>query len=410
MAGTVSRRTLGPKGRRHDGWKPPGLKRPQKHSTAQRGIRRILGVLGSVFRWSGWAKVASIATAFTAIAALWFTNQSLSAANDQYRLTQQGQITDRFGKAIEQLGSDKADIRLGGIYSLERLAGDSPPDHPTIFEVLSSFVRTHSPATKDCRTPDFSAKPLTVDVQAALTVIGRRHTENDGPNDVDLSMACLVGARLAGANLRHVNLTNTDLAGAVMNGSILSGTKLDDAILQRADLTGADLSHASLDGTNLADATMDDAKLVGAHTNYMTDFTWSSLKSADLTAVSLTGVTLNNARLDKARLPGANLSYAKLLSARLGSADLTNADLSNAQLQDAVLNEYIGGPGANLTGANLNCANVAGANLAGTNLSDIRFTGPADDERPDGVYFDAKTVWPAGFTPPASLATPCLYE
>jgi Na+/proline symporter len=37
---------------------------------------------------------------------------SLAMATRTYRLTQQGQITDRYTKAIEQLGSDKLDVRL----------------------------------------------------------------------------------------------------------------------------------------------------------------------------------------------------------------------------------------------------------------------------------------------------------
>ncbi len=40
-------------------------------------------------------------------------------------LTEQGQVTERYTKAIEQLGSDKLDIRIGGIYALERIARDS---------------------------------------------------------------------------------------------------------------------------------------------------------------------------------------------------------------------------------------------------------------------------------------------
>lgn len=68
---------------------------------------------------------------------------SLAIATRTYRLTQQGQITDRYTKAIEQLGSDKLDVRLGGIYALERIAADSPRDHPTVVEVLSAFVREH---------------------------------------------------------------------------------------------------------------------------------------------------------------------------------------------------------------------------------------------------------------------------
>ena len=40
---------------------------------------------------------------------------SLAIATRTYRLTQQGQITDRYTKAIEQMGSDKMDVRLGGM-------------------------------------------------------------------------------------------------------------------------------------------------------------------------------------------------------------------------------------------------------------------------------------------------------
>src|SRR4051794_25603678 len=41
------------------------------------------------------------------------------------RTSREGQITDRFSKAVEQLGNDKVEIRLGGIYALERVARDS---------------------------------------------------------------------------------------------------------------------------------------------------------------------------------------------------------------------------------------------------------------------------------------------
>ena len=53
-------------------------------------------------------------------------------------------MTDRYTKAIEQLGSDKLDVRIGGIYALERVARDSARDHPTVMEVLTAFIREHS--------------------------------------------------------------------------------------------------------------------------------------------------------------------------------------------------------------------------------------------------------------------------
>ena len=49
---------------------------------------------------------------------------SLAVTARTYRLTQQGQITDRYTKPVAQLGDDKLEIRLGGVYALE------PRDRP----------------------------------------------------------------------------------------------------------------------------------------------------------------------------------------------------------------------------------------------------------------------------------------
>ncbi|TMR15889.1 hypothetical protein ETD85_55735, partial [Nonomuraea zeae] len=76
---------------------------------------------------------------FTALG-LWYTAQTLNT-------TQQGQITDRYTKAVEQLGSTKSDVRLGGIYALQRLAFDSTHDRDSIRNVLSAFVRNHDGCT-----------------------------------------------------------------------------------------------------------------------------------------------------------------------------------------------------------------------------------------------------------------------
>ncbi|SNC74266.1 hypothetical protein SAMN06272741_7155 [Streptomyces sp. 2114.4] len=88
-----------------------------------------------------WSAISSVVTTFTALAALVFTAQSLSA-------TEQGQFTDRYTKAMDQigtLGEEHLQTRLGAVYALERLARDSPPDQPTIVQVLSAFVRANLP-------------------------------------------------------------------------------------------------------------------------------------------------------------------------------------------------------------------------------------------------------------------------
>ncbi|MGZ6870192.1 MAG: hypothetical protein ACXVHI_07810 [Frankiaceae bacterium] len=79
-----------------------------------------------------------------AIGTFWLNSRVYKITTRTFELTEQGHITERYTKSIEQLGSNGLDVRLGGIYALERIAVDSARDHPTVVEVLSAFVREHS--------------------------------------------------------------------------------------------------------------------------------------------------------------------------------------------------------------------------------------------------------------------------
>jgi hypothetical protein len=101
----------------------------------------------------------------------------------QLQTTREGQVTERFTRAIDQLGHDELDVRLGGIYALERIANDSPDDRATIAEVLTAFVRGHAPwpprlpGQYRAKVPIQQVPELQVrapDVHAALTVLARR--------------------------------------------------------------------------------------------------------------------------------------------------------------------------------------------------------------------------------------------
>jgi hypothetical protein len=77
----------------------------------------------------------------------------------QLRVTREGQLTDRYTKAVDQLGSQHLDVRLGGIYALERIARDSPYDRATIEEVLTAYVRDHAPWPPPRRPPPCRRPP-----------------------------------------------------------------------------------------------------------------------------------------------------------------------------------------------------------------------------------------------------------
>src|SRR5258708_10888622 len=54
-------------------------------------------------------------------------------------VTRRGQLTERFSRAVEQLGQtgeDKLDIRLGGIYAMEQIAKESAELQGPIFEIM----------------------------------------------------------------------------------------------------------------------------------------------------------------------------------------------------------------------------------------------------------------------------------
>ncbi len=57
----------------------------------------------------------------------------LEQSRNELDITRRGQITERFTQAIDQLGSESLEIRLGGIYSLERTAReDRAPRHAPV--------------------------------------------------------------------------------------------------------------------------------------------------------------------------------------------------------------------------------------------------------------------------------------
>lgn len=165
-----------------------------------------------------------------------------------FALNRAGQLTDRITRAIEQVGHKEVQVRIGGIYALERIARESKEDHPQVVDVLIAYLREHAPkAAADRPSPD-TPRP-TPGVRAVLTVLGRRtRTHEEGAKSaLDLSSLVLVGANLSGANLSGANLSGTDLSGADLGGADVSGANLMATNLSAANLGGANLHGARYD-------------------------------------------------------------------------------------------------------------------------------------------------------------------
>ena len=325
------------------------------------------------------------------LATLYFGWQNLVVSKEEHR-------TDLFTKAIEQLGSDKLEVRLGGIYALERIARDSEKDHWPIMEVLTAYVRENAPwppkktkveTAKPTRpkkkpqkasqpeqpsaekAPEIKPKPRT-DIQAILTVLARRQRKHENPMDQSL-------------DLRETDLRGADLREAHLEVALLQKAHLEGADLTEANLKGAHLREANLKEADLKEANLEGAYLMEAH-----------LEGANLSGAKLKGAILRKAHLEGADLRGAHLEGAYLYKARLEGANLINADLKGAKnLEDhqvrqarnwvlAFLPEAILGkpglpPGHNqklkykdLSGYNLEGADLRGAYFFEFNLKQAR--------------------------------------
>jgi ribosomal protein L29 len=292
--------------------------------------------------------------------------ETLETTKATLETAKESQITERFTKAIEQLGACDKDgrrlleVRFGGIYALERIARDSPRDHGPIMEILMAYVRQNSP-WDEARS---ALKTLGRDIQAILTVASRRIAENDRGTILDL----------ANADLTLANLNRAFLAGADFRSS-----RLKDATFNRANLEGAKFDRAHLEYASFVEASANGACFDEAHLE------GARFERADLEGSSFIGAHLKGATFTGARLDGAAFNEAYLECADFAATRSSNAIFSGAVLAFAKFHM------AQLDGAKFVEAHIEGAILLGTSGLTI--------EQIASAYTDSSTKLPEGFRP-----------
>jgi hypothetical protein len=277
---------------------PSAIKDPSKEATAKKDLLQALafimagvaGAIGIYFTWRG-------------------QRLTQEGTQEELRITREGQITERFTRAIDQLGKvdNKGEklfeIRVGGIYALERIARESEEDYWPIMEVLTAYVRQHAHEPRpwwEQGGPEGREEAAVEriwrgapDIQAIMTIIRRRpRSFNYGePEGLDLHETNLWRVNLRGANLEGALLVLANLEGAVLLGATFSGAHLfganlggallEGADLTQADLTQADLTQANLEGAHLFGANLGGAHLFGADLSGAQDLTQEQLEQAE---------------------------------------------------------------------------------------------------------------------------------
>ena len=316
----------------------------------------------------------------------------------QNTIAQASLDTTTMARAIEQLGATKEvkarsgddalqtltelkpnlEVRLGALYLLEQLAQGHKGLHWHIMEILCAYVRENAGPPDNLR----SDRPR-VDVQAAITVIGRRSAkqmaweaeQRDTATDKSIYRLDLTNCHLPKARFDGLNFSRARLSGSRLHSATFRKSWLTEADLESADLTLGRLEGAKLSGSHLNAASFIEARLNGA---------------------TLHKAHLIGAHLGASRMQGVDLGQSHLEAADLARTDLEGANLSSTHLEGACLRK------ACLKGSRLDGAHLDDAFVAGTNFSDASGVTSGmvtaawgDDETvlPDGVVHPDSDQW-----------------
>ncbi|MDE2902557.1 MAG: pentapeptide repeat-containing protein [Chloroflexota bacterium] len=294
------------------------------------------------------------------------------AARRQVEAAEQGLQSERFRQGTEMLGHELKSVRLGGIYTLDRLARDFPEEyHIPVMQTLCAFVRHPPTDPSQTRPSSVVAQPmvegdeyddtplhLVEDIHAVLEVIRLRSQQRldiESTNNFELNLS---GADLRLSDLRGASLSGDDLSDSRLSGSLMMDADLSGAHLQRADLTSPNKSRPSK-------ATKSDI-----HEGRIPATT--RLDNVDLTGALALGAKMRGVILSGSDLSGANLPFVTLADSLLMHTNFSDAHLSDANLSGAELH------GANFAEAMLSDANLSGTDFSGSCL----FGHPVTPQRP----------------------------
>lgn len=307
------------------------------------------------------------------VVGLVFTLNSAELARKNLELALTAQKTERFARAIDQLGAKEEAVRAGAVVTLARLAAESPEDGYEIRRLLAAYVRTRAAVPKaepqisrsSEPSPGPPAAPMwlrfsasyskrdqvpisdfrpEISVQLAMEAISKgRSPRVKGPAAaIDLRDADLRGADLRGLNLSHVNFENADLTAAALSGANLQGAILRGAYLIEADLSGAMLQNADLgdvigEAAVLADADFTDAVLIGAYFPdtaakgarfIRTTFRGGDFRRADLRDAVFRDTDMALVQLQESNLGGTRFEHVNLARTPISNEDLLNSCVS----------------------------------------------------------------------------------
>lgn len=253
------------------------------------------------------------------------TDRQVRVASEQTSLIRQNSAFDQYQRALEMLSDENMSVRLGGIYSLKRLASENPRQwHVQSAELLCTFIRHPVDAPK-------SEHRMREDVQAALDAVVYRSdaqiaVERDVGFAINLFRADLRHAKLSEADLRYADLSGADMRnvegslGDFSNtkmGGDLRGSQFHHANFSKAQMNGVDMRGVLCGGAHFVGTNLNHAKMSGSM--FQRSIFEDAWGISDVSNSDLTGASMMNATFYMATLLGANLRDTDFSGAKFPS-------------------------------------------------------------------------------------------
>jgi Pentapeptide repeats (9 copies) len=178
-----------------------------------------------------------VSAAVVALYALWLNDRRRRVEESRHELERRSNEQDRervaderFARAVELLGHDTDQVRVGALHALAGLARSRPSYVQTVLDVVCSYLRRpfdHPDYMQDRRGEHSQWAPAdkqSADRErqvrlAAQRVIGElvpdRHQKPDTPPDLDLTGALLDYMDLSGRAIRRLVLRDAQLHGTI---------------------------------------------------------------------------------------------------------------------------------------------------------------------------------------------------
>jgi len=201
-------------------------------------------------------------------------------------------LTELYVKAVEQLGSEQAAVRHGGLYALERVAQDNPNHRQTVVDVICAYLRAPYTLPPDkTGAPRLGVRrPLLKSPQRRAAALARHDTTTSKENhSLQEREVRLTAQRILTRHLRPSDDHDThwpaivlDLTGATLIDFSLAGCKIRTGTFDRAQFTAT----ASFDHAQFTAASFNGAQFTAIASFYGAQFAFASFDRAQFTATA----------------------------------------------------------------------------------------------------------------------------